>query len=115
MAGKINWSEIGNSMTNAKKILATGIFLIASLVGGYNILTEHFVTRVYADNLVTQVKSDFKKEMRELKKQSKSNTSMLVEMRMIRLENKVSNGGILTATEQRVYDKLKRQYEAEIE
>lgn len=51
--------EAAETMTTAKKLLGSIIFIIVSLVGGYNIVSEHFITRVYAETMVSEVKTQF--------------------------------------------------------
>lgn len=103
--------EVVETMTTAKKLLGSIIFIIASLVGGYNIFSNHFITKVYAETIVSEVKTQFTQKMDELQKQTKSNSIILIEMRLIRLEAKIGRGEELTPTEKRIYDKLKKQYE----
>lgn len=106
------WKMFSDAIVNAKKTLASGLFIIAAMVGGWELITANFVTKAYAEEMVGTAVGGISKEVHELKKQSKAQSSMLVEMRMIRMEGKIQNGGTLTPTEQRVYDKLKRLYEA---
>ena len=103
--------EAVETMTTAKKLLGSIIFMIASIVGGYNIVSDHFITKAYANEMVREVKTQFTQKMDELQKQTKSNSVILTEMRLIRLEAKLARGEELTPTEKRIYEKLKKQYE----
>jgi hypothetical protein len=108
---KSKWSMFSDAVLDAKKIIATGAIIIGALIGGYEVVTEHFVTRVYAEEMVSDVEKKLSQELNELKLQTKSNSNILVEMQMIRLESKLSRDENLTPTEKRVYEKLKKQYE----
>jgi len=101
------FTKVTKAVAEAKLIIVTISFIIASITGAYTIASEYFVTRVYADSLLKKVKDDLK----ELKIQTKTNRKILTEMQMIRLEAKIGRGETLTPTEQRVYEQLKKSYE----
>ena len=102
----MDFAKLKKIVTEAKMIITTISFLIASVVGGYQIVTRYFVTKAYANELIGGVKSD----LEELKKQTNTNHKILLEMRMIRLETKQARGDKLTPTEVRVYERLKKEY-----
>lgn len=104
------WDNMLEGLNKAKLTIATIAFIITSLVGGYELFNKYIVTVAYADVLVEKAVSSVRKEVVELKKQTKANKEILVEMRMIRIENKMANDQNLTPTEQRVYEKLKKEY-----
>ena len=97
--------EFLNKLNNVKIILSTGALIIATLVGGYNIVTNIFVTKSYAKEL----ESKFEKSMEDLRIQTLTNSRMIIEMQMIRLENKMARGEKLTPTEKRQYELLKEK------
>jgi len=103
--------KIMNAVNDAKAIIATVGFIFASIIGGYNIITEYFVTKVKATELVKKAVTPLEKSILELSKQTKSNKKILVEMRMIRIESKILHKEELTPTEKRVYENLKKQYQ----
>lgn len=111
-----DWMSFFKTFIQAKKIVGSVLLSIAAIIGAYEVFVNTYVTRVYADDLVVNVKKElrreFKSKMDELQEQTKSIDHTLVEMRMIRIEGKIQRGETLTPTEQRVYDKLKRRYEA---
>lgn len=99
-----------NGLNSAKVAIASVAFIITSLIGGYQLFTKYVVTVAYADELVKKAVGDVEKQIVQIKKTSETNRQILIEMRMIRLENKMYNKHKLTPTEKRVYDKLKKQY-----
>ena len=101
------WDKINVTMKEAKMVVITISFIVASFTGAYTIVSEYFVTKIYATELVREVEN----KLSELKKQTADNKKILIEMRMIRMEEKISRGETLTPTEQRVYNKLKKDYE----
>jgi len=102
----MNFNNIKKIITEAKLVISTIAFIIAALIGSYNIVTKYFVTKLYAKELI----SDVTNQLTELKKQTKQNHRLIIEMRMIRIENKIANGGKLTPTEARVYKNLLKNY-----
>jgi len=93
-------------IAEAKMIITTISFMVASVIGGYQIVTRYFVTKVYAKEMILSVT----KQIDELKEQTLVNRHILTEMRLIRLESKLSRGEVLTPTEVRIYEKLKEDY-----
>ena len=102
----MNFTKLKKLIAEAKMVITTVSFIIASIVGGYQIITKYFVTKAYAKELITDVTN----QLNELKKQTVTNHSILTEMRLIRLEAKISRGEHLTPTESRVYDRLRKEY-----
>jgi len=111
MAGLFTWGEAGDAYRKAKIGVVSIVLGLFTLVGGYISVTEVFVTKAHAKEMVSEVKQELSKELRELKIQTKANKSILVEMQMIRIENKIARDEKLTPTEKRVYQKLQKQYE----
>ena len=107
MFSKSLTDKIKEAFSNAKMMVITIAFIGSSIIGGYTVVSEHFITRIHADQLIQQVET----KLSELKKHTQSNKKMLVEMRLIRIEEKIGRGETLTPTEQRVYDKLKKDYD----
>lgn len=99
----MNIGIVKDGFKNAKMVVATISFMFASVIGGYQVITEYFVTKSYAQELLNNVHHDID----ELKKQTKSNQKTLIEMSMMRIENKMARGEKLTPTETRVYEELK--------
>ncbi len=103
-----NWYDnIKEAFREAKMVVVTIAFIVSSMVGGYSLVSEYFVTRLYADKL----KQEFNTKLSELQQQTQSNKRILMEMRLIRMEEKLSREETLTPTEKRVYDKLKKDYD----
>jgi len=102
----MNFDKIKKIVTEAKLILSSIALVITAIVGGYNVVTEYFVTKAYAKEMI----SDVSNQLTELKKQTIQNHKLIVEMRLIRIENKVANGNKLTPTESRIYNKLVDDY-----
>jgi len=109
MWGKSNvfFTRLKTIVADAKIVIATGSIILAAGTGAYTIAGEYFVTKVYADELVSKVNND----LRELKKQTSTNKKILTEMRMIRIESKMGRGETLTPTEKRVYEHLKKEFD----
>ena len=107
MFGKSTFDKIKEAFSNAKMVVITIAFIGSSIIGGYTVVSEHFITRLHADQLIQEVET----KLSELKKHTQSNKKMLVEMRLIRMEEKIARGETLTPTEQRVYDRLKKDYD----
>lgn len=98
---------VSKTYASAKNIVLGISFVVATFTGAYTIVSEYFVTKVYATEMVQEVKD----ELTELKKQTSSNKKILIEMRLIRIESKIAREEKLTPTEARVYEKLKKDYE----
>jgi hypothetical protein len=112
------WDELKNGFKNTKVVITTISLMFTSVIGTYTVMSEFFVTRAVADQMVNEVKKEYNlkleeltKQTSELKKQTKTNSNTLIEMQMIRIENKMINGQTLSPTEKRIYEKLKKQYE----
>lgn len=101
------FTKLKKVMLEAKLIIITISFIVASITGAYTIASEYFVTKAYAAELTRGVKD----ELIELKKQTYTNKKILTEMRLIRIETKIFRDEKLTPTEVRVYEKLKKDYE----
>ena len=76
------WDKINIAMKEAKMVVITISFIVASFTGAYTIVSEYFVTKIYANELVREVEN----KLSELKKQTADNKKILIEMRMIRME-----------------------------
>jgi hypothetical protein len=100
-------NQFVNMLNNAKTLITGVVILVTSVIGGYNLAGEYFITKAHAAELISEVS----KELNELKKQTKDNKRILTEMRLIRIENKIYNNEKLTPTEDRIYQKLKKEYE----
>ena len=92
-------------LNNAKMTIGTIAIIGTSMIGGYNFVSEYFVTKTYAIELEKSTYS----QINELKNMTKQNTGMIIELRMIKYEMKIEKNQKLTPTEQREYDLLKAQ------
>ena len=99
------WERLFKKAENLKLILSTGGLLVATLIGGYNIGTMFFVSTAYAEELENRYNS----KLNQLQEQTLSNSMMIIEMQLIRLETKMARGETLTPTELRQYEKLKEK------
>lgn len=94
-------------LNNAKLIIGTLIIVITSLIGAYNFTTEVFVTKAYAEDIVKNTQT----QIQELKELNKTNTVMILELRLMKFEDKMNSGKELTATEKRQYEFIKKKIE----
>lgn len=97
------WDKLFKQTEHIKLLLSTGALMVATLVGGYNIATHFFVPMSYAE----QLKTKYEKSFEALREQTMSNSNMIIEMQLIRLETKMARGETLTPTEVRQYESLK--------
>lgn len=93
-------------LSNAKYVIATIGVIISSLIGAYELTTEYFVTQSYAAELERHTY----KQLQELKSLNQQNTIMILELRLLGYEDKMSKGP-LSPTDKRTYDYLKNQLE----
>ena len=100
------WDKTKKSIEQLKMTITTALLFITTITGGYTVVSKYFVTKVYANELVANINQ----RVNELEEQTRTNKEILLEMRMIRLENKMYQSKKLTPTEQRVYDSLKKEY-----
>ena len=103
------WDKFKNIIDNAKYIIATWTMVVMVITGAYTWMSHYFVTTSYAEELIGKYTS----EIEELKSQTKSLQSMVLEDRLIRYEEKLAKGEVLTPTEKRQYEKLKKEYEGQ--
>lgn len=101
----MNWENLKRIISEAKYVIATIAVVFSSFVGGYQIVSEHFVTRAYADELV----KDAQTQIKELKNLNIQNTIMILELRLISYDKKLEKGLILTPTEKREYKYLQEK------
>lgn len=92
-------------ITDVKLVVSTVMASAAMIYGSYEIGTHFFVSTAYAQEQL----SKFEKAYRASQRQIQYNTEMLIEMRLIRFEEKIAKGEQLTPREKVLYDKLKEQ------
>lgn len=103
----MNLEKLIKVLTDAKGIIATIAIICTSLIGGYQVITDTFVTKAVAADMV----KDAQTQIHELKQISQQNTSMIIELRLLKYEQKVEDGYSLSPTESREYDILKKRLE----
>lgn len=104
----------GTAVNNGKLLVGAVTTAGLMLSGLYFVASEHFVTKLYAEDLEKNYNiqiNEMMEQTRELKQQTKSTSRMVVELQMIRLETKIGRDENLTPTEKRQYEHLKKQYD----
>lgn len=92
--------------SNAKIIIGTISIIIASLIGAYTVITEHFVTTAYAKEL----ENNFQQAIESLQQQTSQNKILIIEMKLVDYERKIQEDKTLTPTEKRQYERLLLEY-----
>lgn len=92
---------------DAKYVIATIALITTSLIGGVKLMSDYFVTKAFADNLTNDVQS----QIQQLKSLNKSNTIMIIQLRLLRFEQKMESGNELTPSEKREYKILTKKLE----
>ena len=95
-------------LSDAKMTIATIGVIITSFIGAYQLASEYFVTKVYAMNMI----NDAQTQIHHLKRLNVQNTTMILELRMLKYEGKLERTGKLTPTEKREYDYLQKKIDA---
>lgn len=93
-------------VNEAKLLIGTIGVVLASLMGGYGVVTEYFVTKAYAKEL----ESNIQQMVKSVQTQTQQNSIMIIELKLSDYERRVEKGEKLTPTEQRQYNRLLIEY-----
>ena len=95
--------KIFKAFNDAKMIIVTLAIICTSVIGGVQFITDTFVTKVAAQQMI----KDTQTQITVLKNMSKNNTLMILELRLMKYELKLERSIKLTPTEKREYEYLK--------
>lgn len=104
---QITWGQVLKYIDEAKLIIGSISVVVASLVGGYHLVTDYFVTKAYA----REMESSLKQMIRSQQLQTQQNSIMLMELKLSEYERRLAKGEKLTATEERQYQRLLKIYD----
>jgi|FLOH01.1.fsa_nt_gi hypothetical protein len=100
------WDNFLRFVTDLKLMAGTVVTMAGLIYGSYEGVSHFFVTRAEAASLA----QEFRNILDPIQKRTIDNSIMIIENRLIILEQKKARGEELTTTEKLQYDRLKEQY-----